>query len=206
MFIKICGMTRREDIDFAVAHGVDAVGFIFAASPRQVTPQHVNELAKGVDVLKVGVFVNEDINRIRDIREQCGLDIIQLHGDESPQYCSDVGGRLFKAFRLKDIESISRFADYPSEINILLDAYVIGQAGGTGKQIDFSVLDQIKDFSRIILAGGVGPKNVVELLRRYNPFGIDINSKVESSPGIKDHAKISEFFDQLKNEITHGQE
>jgi phosphoribosylanthranilate isomerase len=203
MFIKICGMTRREDIDSAIENGVDAIGFIFAKSPRQVMPEQVEKLAAGLDILQVGVFVNEDIERVRDIREQCGLDIIQLHGDESPDYCEKLGGRLFKAFRLKEAEIIARFADYPSEIKILLDAYVKGFAGGTGKQIDLTLLDLMDDFSRIILAGGVGPENAAALIERYNPFGIDVNSKIEVAPGIKDHDKIRELFSQLKNETTN---
>ncbi len=203
MFVKLCGMTRRKDIDCAVAHGVDALGFIFAKSPRQVTPEQVEELVAGVNVLQVGVFVDEDIDIVRDIREQCNLDIIQLHGDESPEYCEKIGGQMFKAFRLKDAETIARFDDYPSDIKILLDAYVKGQAGGTGQHIDFALLDRIDDFSRIILAGGLGPENVEALIKRYKPFGIDVNSKIEVAPGIKDHGKIRELFHQLKKQ-KHG--
>ena len=199
MFIKICGMTRRKDIDIAAENGVDAIGFIFAKSPRQVTRRQVEKISADLHVLKVGVFVNEELGRIREIREHCDLDIIQLHGDESPEFCAKLGGQLFKAFRLKDTETIRRFADYPADIKILLDAYVKGQAGGTGRQIDFHLLDQIDDFSRIILAGGVGPENVVELIQRYHPFGIDVNSKVEVSPGIKDHDKIRELITSITN-------
>lgn len=198
MFIKLCGMTRKQDVEMAASCGADAVGFIFAPSPRQVTPQHVQNLTRRFKLLKVGVFVNEDIERVRDIRHQCGLDVVQLHGDESPDYCDKLGGRLFKAFRLKDLEMIARFADYPPHIKVLLDAFVQGQAGGTGKQIDRRLLDNVSDFSRIILAGGVGPDSALDLIMRYRPFGIDVNSKVEVRPGIKDHDKIRKLLFQSR--------
>ena len=197
MFVKICGMRRRGDIDLAVTCGADAVGFIYAPSPRQVTPEHVARLVDGLHVLKVGVFVDENLERIRDIREKNRLDIIQLHGNETPEYCEKLGGRLFKALRAKNRTTVDRMADFPPDIKILLDAYVKGQAGGTGRRIDKNLLDQIKDFSGIILAGGVGPDNAAELIEQYQPFGIDVNSKVEVEPGMKDHGKMKALFRSL---------
>lgn len=203
MFVKLCGMTQRQDIELARDLGADAVGFIFASSPRQVTPEQVCELTQDLDgVLKVGVFVNEDLQRLKEIREQCALDIVQLHGDESPTYCEQLGGRIFKAFRVKDAETIQRFSDYPSDITLLLDAYVKGIAGGTGKQINRSVLDQIDDFSRIILAGGIGARQLPEVFRTYRPWGVDVNSSIETRPGIKDFQKMHELFDVIHAEMN----
>jgi len=201
MFIKICGMTRRPDIDIAKKYGADAVGFIFATSPRQVTPEHVKSITTGLSgILKVGVFVDESLDRIRKIKNECNLDIIQLHGDESPEYCDALGGRLFKALRAKNAAILQSFHDYPENVKLLLDTYVTGKKGGTGKSIDFKILDQIADFSRVILAGGIGVDNAADLVRRYKPFGLDVNSKVESEPGIKDENKIVMFMERLNAE------
>ncbi|HID07438.1 MAG TPA: hypothetical protein EYP10_09860, partial [Armatimonadetes bacterium] len=135
----------------------------------------------------VGVFVDQDIKVIKKIRQICKLDIIQLHGNESPAFCQQLGGQIFKAIRLKGGSMIRQFADYPDDIKILIDAWDPVQTGGTGEQISFRLLDKIEDFSRIIIAGGVGEENVAAIVETYHPFGIDINSKIEKRPGIKDH-------------------
>lgn len=200
MWIKLCGMTRYQDIKAALNYGADAVGFIFATSPRQVTPEHVAAMTKNTkNIAKVGVFVDEKLDKVKQVREHCQLDIIQLHGNESPHYCQKLGGSIIKAFRLKDRSIIQRFQDYPETCKILVDAYISGQAGGTGKTINHNVLDGIDDYSRIILAGGIGPDNVKKLINTYHPYGVDVNSKIESSPGIKDHHKMAALFDVLSN-------
>ena len=192
MFVKICGMTRVDDVQFACQIGVNAVGFIFAKSPRIVSINRAKELAGHVvGPLKVGVFANEDIERIKQIRQKCSLDIIQLHGDESPDFCRQLGGSIFKALRVKDASVIHKINSYPDDVKILLDAWSSTKIGGTGSRIDTLLLDQIENFSRIIIAGGVGPENVLEIISQYHPFGVDINSKVEKSPGIKDHDNMS---------------
>ena len=191
MFVKMCGMTQAEDIEIACQNSVDAIGFIFADSPRRVSIAQACELSNHVNgPLKVGVFVNEEIDTIRRIRDACHLDVIQLHGEESPDFCHSLGGPIFKAFRAKDAHVIQRFSDYLSDVKILFDAWSHSMAGGTGRLIDFNILDKISDFSRIILAGGLGPENIQEIVNRYQPFGVDINSKIEKNPGIKDHLKI----------------
>ena len=196
MFIKMCGMTRPQDIAHAARIGAHAVGFIFAPSPRKVTAVKAFALTDQADaLLKVGVFVDEDIHIIKNIQRLCKLDIIQLHGNESPEYCHQLGGRIFKAFRLKDESLIQHFSDYPDNVKILVDAWDALQAGGTGKQISFNLLDQIRDFSRIIIAGGVGLENVVKIAQTYHPFGVDVNSKIEKSPGIKDHKLMTRFVE-----------
>jgi phosphoribosylanthranilate isomerase len=200
MFVKMCGMTKVQDVDVACQNNVDAIGFIFADSPRRVSIEKARGLSNPVNgPLKVGVFVNEEIDTIRQIRETCNLDIIQLHGEESPDFCQSLGGPIFKAFRAKDEHVIQRFSDYPSDVKILFDSWSPSLVGGTGRQIDFNILDKINDFSRIILAGGLGLENIQEIVNRYHPFGVDINSKVEKSPGIKDHSKIINVMQLLKS-------
>ncbi len=196
MWIKICGMTQRQDVERAFELGANAVGFILAPSPRQVTPDQVIQLTDGMCGFKVGVFVNESIARVRTIRSQCKLDIVQLHGDESPEYCRQLGGRMIKAVRVNDSESLQIIKAYPKNIPVLLDAFAPDQRGGTGKRIATELLDLVPDMSRIILAGGLSPENVPELVRRYQPYGIDINSGIETAPGVKDHEKMERLFEK----------
>ncbi len=200
MFVKFCGMTRRQDIEYAIDRGVDAIGLIFANSPRQVSVEQARRLVDGLDILKVGVFVNEEIETIQSVRSQCGLDVVQLHGDETPEYCRQLGGEIFKAFRIRDESTLQKIVDYAPKIKVLLDAYVMGLAGGTGRRIDYLLLDRIDDFSRIIIAGGVGPENIADIVHRYHPYGVDVNSKVETAPGVKDHEKMRLFFERLKEQ------
>ena len=200
MFIKICGMTRRQDIERARDLGVDAVGIIFAPSPRRVTPKQARTLTDGLTgVLKVGVFVNERLEVMTDIRKYCGLDMLQLHGDESPELCAQLGGALIKGLRVKDESVYEQMSRHPRDIIFLLDAFSSKAAGGTGTTIDGALLGRCPDFSRVILAGGVGPVNAEELIRRYRPFGLDANSRLEVSPGVKDHEAMRQFVATVRN-------
>ena len=195
---KICGMTRRKDIDWAVECGADCIGFVFAPSPRQLSPDQVRQLThRLVGVQTVGVFVDQSVQAVSEIRSYCQLDRIQLHGGESPEYCEQLGGSIIKAFRMQNADSLQAFRRYPESITLLLDAYEPERAGGTGRRISLAILDQINDFSRIILAGGVGPDNARTLIERYHPYGLDMNSALESSPGIKDHDAIRKAAKQL---------
>ena len=190
---KVCGMTRRGDVEYAVECRVDWLGFIFAPSPRQVNPGNVRELTRNVSgVETVGVFMNQDIETVREIRHACRLDWVQLHGDESPEYCRELGGSIIKAFRVRDAQSLNDLWRYPDSVMLLLDAWEPQRAGGTGKRISLDILDQVSDYSRIILAGGVGPDNALTLMERYKPFGLDMNSALEVSPGIKDHHTLKQ--------------
>ncbi len=198
MFIKMCGMTRREDIERAVELGVDAVGFIFTSSPRQMTPETAAELSRSIPVTKVGVFVNKELDSVADIRRRCKLDIIQLHGSESPNYCRKLGGDILKAVRMQNHDSLNELERYPNVFAFLLDTFVKGRPGGTGKQINRQLLDEIDGFSNIVLAGGMGVENIAEIIRRYHPFGVDINSKIETSPGVKDHQKMTAVMRNIK--------
>lgn len=200
MFVKICGMTRRIDLEAARDLGVDAVGFIFAPSPRRVTPEQVHELTDGLTgVLKVGVFVNERVEVMQDIRSFCGLDALQLHGDEPPELCAQLGGMLIKALRVRDASVYEQMERYPRSRLFLLDAFSTKAAGGSGLTIDRALLDRCPDFSRVILAGGVGPENAEELIRRYRPYGLDANSRLEAAPGVKSHDEMRRFVEAVRS-------
>ena len=202
MWIKFCGMTREQDVRKACELGADAVGFIFAASPRKVTTDLVKKISQAhKDFLKVGVFVNEQLDTVRNIRNECRLDIIQLHGDESPGYCRKLGGTIIKAFRAKE-ETVPKLDEYSMVWKFLLDAFVPGHYGGTGVRINRSVLDSIENFSHIIVAGGLDAPGALEIKKRYSPFGVDINSGVESAPGIKDHKKMQDVIRSLTRTTT----
>lgn len=199
MWVKICGMTRLKDARLAQDLGADAIGYIFAKSPRKITPLLASAISNNIKITKVGVFVNKPLEEIQAIRKECSLDIIQLHGEESPAFCDALGGKIIKAFRIKDEKSLARMKDYPMVWKFLLDAFVPGQRGGTGKRINTFLLEKIENPSQIILAGGLNPENVGQTLKNFSPFGIDVSSGVEKSPGIKDAEKLKNLFYQLNN-------
>jgi phosphoribosylanthranilate isomerase len=197
MWLKICGITRREDAVRAEECGADAVGFIFAKSPRQIDLSIAEKLCSQIKILRVGVFVNEDLKKIIRIRKRSKLDIIQLHGNESPEFCKTLGGTIIKAVRVKNEQSIEQIQAYTNVWKILLDTYIPGQAGGTGKQIDSRFLIN-RDLSNIILAGGITPDNIDIILQKYAPFGLDISSGIEDSPGEKNIGKMEYVIKKVK--------
>ena len=200
--VKICGMTNLKDVKVAVDGGVDAVGFIFyKKSPRSVTMQAVRkivlELPPFVD--SVGVFVNETAEQINKIADRCNLDRVQLHGNESPTFCKKIRRRVIKAIRVKDIQSLKKLSDYPVS-SFLLDTFSEDQYGGTGKVFDWNLAYPAKRYGPIILAGGLTPNNVRQVIQRIQPYGVDVCSGVESQPGIKDHKKMKAFLKNVKAE------
>ncbi|MBU0699712.1 phosphoribosylanthranilate isomerase [bacterium] len=193
--VKICGITNIEDALLAVEAGADALGFIFAKkSSRLVNEEIVKRIIKQIPpfVTTVGVFVNESLNVVQDIVEYCSLDIVQLHGNESPQYCSQLGRRVIKAFRIQDAASLLELPKY-HVCGYLLDTFVEGSDGGTGKRFDWNLATEAKKYGRIILAGGLNPENVAEAIVQIEPYGVDVSSGVECLPGKKDRAKMMEF-------------
>ena len=207
--IKICGITRKEDAFFAASLGVDALGFVFAPSPRQVTEQQVADIVYDLPpfVSTVGVFVNAEPDRIRQIVQRCPLDWIQLHGGETPSYCSGLGLKVLKAIRVRDTESLSAMHAYRDHVQgFVLDTYVKDQHGGTGKAFDWSLVRETQDLGPVILAGGLTPGTVKEALAAAKPYGVDVSSGVESTPGIKDHDALYEFVAQVKNYIAKENE
>ena len=197
--IKICGITREQDLAAAVAAGADALGFVFyGPSPRHVTPSRATELIARVPpfVTKVGLFVNEPPASIRAALAQAPLDLLQFHGDEDAAYCSQFGKPWIKAARVKPgldlLEYAAAFAGAEGIAGLLLDAHVEGYGGG-GQTFDWSLIPQSLPLP-VILSGGLHPGNVVEAVRAVRPWAVDVSSGVESAKGIKDVRKIDEFI------------
>ncbi|MEC7641782.1 MAG: phosphoribosylanthranilate isomerase [Nitrospinota bacterium] len=194
--IKVCGITNLADALMAVQWGADALGFIFyKKSPRSVAPRKVKSIVATLPpfVNRVGVFVNEPAERVNRIADTCNLDYIQLHGEEKPSYCKKIKRKIIKAARLRTSSSLKELDDYNVE-GFLLDSYSEKQLGGTGETCDWTLARDAKKYGTIILAGGLNPKNVVNAILRVRPYGIDVCSGVEKSPGKKDPAKIKAFF------------
>lgn len=198
--VKICGNVTLKDTMAAVEAGADAVGFVFyAKSPRVVSPRAVAAIVSHLPpfVTPVGLFVNEKPDIVRQVASDCGIRLVQLHGEESPQYCAELHLPVLKGIRVRSREDVSALSSYRVEA-ILLDAYVEGIVGGTGTTFDWGLAVEAKSWGPIILAGGLTPGNVVEAISRVQPYGVDVSSGVESSPGVKDHAKVKAFVENVK--------
>lgn len=199
--VKICGNRTLDDTIAAVQGGADAVGFVFySKSPRAVEPKAAGAIIERLPpfVMPVGVFVNEDLAVVRRIMEQCRIPLAQLHGDETPQYCLELGCPVIKAIRVRDQRDLERMALYQVS-GFVLDAFVEGVPGGTGVTLDWDLAAEAQMLGPIILAGGLTPGNVVEAIRHVRPYGVDVSSGVEASPGVKDHAKVRAFITNAKS-------
>ena len=209
--IKICGITSLEDALKAADLGVDAVGFNFyPASPRYVAPERVGEIITRLPpfLSTVGVFVNESLEKVREIFETLNLNYAQLHGEESPEYVSSLKKiPVIKVFRIRGGEKERVFSPYIGKVRaFLLDTYQRGRWGGTGKTFSWdTVLSWKKVGVPLIIAGGITPHNVEELVRFLRPYGIDVCSGVERSPGVKDGELMRELVKKVRmveNEIS----
>ncbi len=204
LWIKVCGITNIQDAQDAVAAGTDAVGFVFAASKRKVTADTVREIIKELPdgIEKIGVFVDEKEETVKRLASYCGLTGIQLHGEESFEYCrmlSEDGYNVIKAVRVKDKIDEKQLKPYLDLNAILLDTYKTGQPGGTGEAFDWkAVLEYNWENTSYILAGGLHAGNVAEAVRITKPFGVDVSSGVEKEPGKKDGEKLREFIRQAR--------
>lgn len=193
--VKVCGITRREDIDFCIDNRVSALGFIFAESPRQVSLQQVKKMAVNLPpfISTVAVVVNPGLNLLNAIIESYLFDYIQFHGEENPELLSRVPQKTIKAFSIRSKEDLlsihvyNKYADY-----FLFDARTENRKGGTGLIFPWHLLTDIKISKPYILAGGIGPENIIKALKATAPAAIDLNSKVEKTAGIKDHKLIRE--------------
>jgi len=198
VFVKICGITNEADALAAAEAGADAVGFMFyESSPRFVTPERVRPIAAALParIAKVGVFVNKPMLEVKLLADLCGLDTLQFHGDEPPDYCRAFAERkVWKAIAVKDSASLGRLPLY--EVDAwLLDAFVPGQRGGTGASFNWDLAGEANKLGHpILLAGGLTPGNVTDAVRRVQPWGVDVSSGVELSPGRKDPTKVREFI------------
>ena len=196
--IKICGITNLEDALLAAELGADALGFIFfAQSPRKVAPETAREIIAQLPpfVASVGVFVDEAATLVQEVAARVGLDWVQLHGQESPEYCRNLGRNVIKGFRMRDEDSLRRLADYQGAAQaLLLDTYKQGQVGGTGTAFDWRLAREAKQYGWIILAGGLNPENVAQAIATAGPQAVDVASGTEAAPGKKDPAKLRAFF------------
>lgn len=228
--IKICGLTRAADALAAVEAGADAIGFIFVPGRRQVKPMEVRQIVENLPpfVSVGGVFADQEIKTISEIRNFCELDFIQLHGRETPLYCRQLGGHIIKALHLplseasldpslptlsgepmgRDRQEISGvLEDYPVQA-FLLDTYTKGKSGGTGQPFNWKSALWLKGLDKkIIVSGGLKPANVAEAVSVWKPYAVDVASGVELSPGQKDPELIEEFIRAVHqaNDILAGQ-
>ncbi len=204
MKIKICGITNPEDALDAVSLGVDAIGFIFApSSKRYVSP----DMAQAISIFLppfvsvVGVFVNQSIDEIEQTIVRCQLDVVQLHGDESPQFCQGITRRVIKAFRVAQPEDLACIEYYQGFVSsFLLDTKVQNMDGGTGRIFDWGLALKAKEYQTpLILAGGINAQNLNKAFQMVNPYAVDLSSSVEASPGKKDYHKMQEIIGIAKS-------
>ena len=198
--VKVCGTTRLKDALLAVECGADAIGFIFyRKSPRAVTAKTAKEICAKLPpfVNRVGVFVNETAEKINRIASQCGLDTVQLHGGESPAFCRKIKVRVIKAVRVKDAASLREMSRYAVDA-FLLDTYKEDQWGGTGKVFDWGLATRAKKYGPVIIAGGLNSRNVKAAIKKVQPYGVDVSSGVERSPGKKDPKKVKAFLKAVR--------
>ena len=197
VLVKICGIKSKEDALHAIECGADLIGFIFwDKSKRYIPPGDVRAIVEGVShsIKTVGVFVDEDIDELNKLVIGTGIDYVQLHGSESKEYVEQVEAQVIKAVRVKDksdIEKALKFKDVADYI--LLDTFIDGEQGGTGKSFDWTLVKGLSEEIPLILSGGLNPDNVREAIEVVKPFGVDVSSGVEISPGIKDFDKITNF-------------
>lgn len=200
MKVKICGITREEDAATAVGAGADALGFIFVrSSKRWIEPERARGIINRLPahVIPVGVFVDASRHEIREVIRTTGIRLIQLHGDEMPDDVAGLPVPVWKAFRVKPEFDIGTLGKYTVD-GFLLDTFAEGMEGGTGRTFNWAVAVAAKRFGPVILSGGITPGNVAAAVRTVAPYAIDVNSGVESSPGVKDAAKIERLFSALR--------
>ena len=201
MRIKICGLTRDEDVHNAVVEGADALGFVlYAPSSRAVTAEQAAQLIKKVPafVTTVALFVNESAEEINRVLSICPFDLLQFHGDETAEFCRQFNRPYMKAIRVRSAEDIDRAVQqYPDTKALLLDAYVENLPGGTGQAFDWRLIPELS--VPWVLAGGLNATNVADAVNQVRPFAVDVSGGVEASKGIKDKQKIKDFISEVRN-------
>jgi phosphoribosylanthranilate isomerase len=202
--VKICGITRLEDANVAVAADADALGFMFwDKSPRAVTVETASVICRGLPpfVSKVGVFVNAEAGQVLETIAACGLDAVQFHGEETPEFCAQFALPVIRAVRVRDHQSLDELTRYATSA-WLLDSHVPGQRGGTGVTFNWALAAEAVQLGRpVVLAGGLTPDNVAAAVRAVLPYAVDVSSGVETAPGRKDAAKIQAFVTAAKGAL-----
>jgi phosphoribosylanthranilate isomerase len=199
--IKICGITRMEDILAAASCGADAIGLVFYEhSPRHVSITQAKQLAEALPpfVTVVGLFVDAEAPFVREVLAGVPLDMLQFHGDESPEYCAQFSRPYLKAIRVKaGVDLLQCASDFCGAKGLLLDAHVEGILGGTGTVFDWTLIPQKLPLP-VILSGGLDAENVAEAIKQVRPYAVDVSSGVEAAKGIKDPAKVAAFINEVK--------
>ena len=200
--VKICGITSAGDAQMAVEAGADALGLMFyPGSLRRISLEAAAEIARRVPlfVLRVGVFADPSPEDVFAAMRACGLNLLQFHGEETPDFCQQFGLMAMKAFRIRDAQSLLEIPQYRTEA-VLLDSYVKGQKGGTGETFNWALAVEAKKYGKpIFLAGGLTPANVAQAVRAVQPFAVDVSSGVEDSPGKKNAGKVREFIKAVRS-------
>ena len=200
--VKICGITSVEDAEEAVEAGADMLGLMFYPdSPRHISVEQAQTIERRLPpfIIRVGVFADQEPGDVFSAMHTCGLNLLQFHGRETPEYCRQFGIMTMKAFRVRDAESLKEIPQYPTDA-YLLDSHVAGQAGGTGKTFNWELAAEAGSFCKpVFLAGGLTPENVAEAVRTVRPFGVDVSSGVEQSPGKKDPKKMRDFIAAVRS-------
>ena len=197
MLVKICGITNDGDARVAAAAGANAVGLVFAESPRRVGVEEARRISMSLPeyVLSVGVFVDEEPDEVVRISREVGLDLAQLHGDETPDTVTAVregGVNVMKALRVRDAASLEALDEYEADL-ILLDAYSEKARGGTGERFDWRVAKSLRGRDNIVVSGGLDPENVREAIEFFEPYGVDASSSLEDEPGRKNGERVRRF-------------
>lgn len=198
---KICGITREQDALAAAQSGADAIGLVFyERSPRHVSIAQAKQLAGALPpfVSVVGLFVDAETAFVREVLANVQLDLLQFHGDESPEYCAQFERHYLKAIRVKaGVDLLQCAARFHAAKGLLLDAHVEGKAGGTGESFDWTLIPHRLTLP-VILSGGLDSKNVAAAIKQAQPYAVDVSTGVEAGKGIKDAAKIAAFINEVK--------
>ena len=200
--VKICGVTTVVDALAAAEAGADMIGLMFyEQSPRHITLAQAAEISRALPpfVLRVGVFVNPQEALVTRAIGECNLSLLQFHGDETSEFCTQFGLMSMKAIRVRDAESLKTLENFQTDA-FLLDAHSKSGLGGTGEKFNWDLAVAAQKFGKpLFLAGGLTPENVAEAVKKVQPFGVDVSSGVESAPGKKDHAKLKAFIEAAKS-------
>ena len=200
--VKVCGITNLGDARVAADAGADAIGLVFAESPRRVSVERAKEIAAALpqDVLKVGVFVDAGPEEVLRIAREVGLDYAQLHGDEPPEAVAEIRGSgvgVMKALRVRNAEALAVIEQYGADL-FLLDAWSAKARGGTGVRFDWELAKSLKGRDNIVVSGGLDPENVREAIEYFEPYGVDASSSLEERPGKKSGERVRRFVGAAK--------